>query len=70
MLHFQANLLFPYVSMPSGATGRYQWRTFRVFKVFSEHLKMKKKIKKLVLGHSLAINDKNCLYLYRFSASG
>jgi len=24
MLHFQANLLFLYVSTPSGATGRYQ----------------------------------------------
>jgi len=47
-----------------------QWQIFRVFKVFSEHLKMKKKIKKSVSGHSLAINDKNCLYLYRFSASG
>ena len=34
--------------------------------MFSEHLEMKKKIKKLVLGHSLTINVKNCLYLYCF----
>jgi len=31
---------------------------------------MKKQFKKSVLGHSLAMNDRNCLYLYRFSASG
>jgi len=31
---------------------------------------MKKKMKKLVLGHSLAINDKNCLYLYCFLRQG
>jgi len=30
----------------------YQWRIFQVFKVSSEHLEMKKKIKKLVWGHS------------------
>jgi len=35
-----------------------------MFKVFSEHLEMKKK--KSVVGHSLAINAKNCLYLYCF----
>jgi len=40
-----------------------QWRIFRVFKVFIEHLEMKNKIKKSVLGHSLAINAKNCLNL-------
>jgi len=46
--------------------GSTQWRIFRAFKVFSEHLKLKKKLKKkLFLGHSLAINDKNCLYLHR-----
>jgi len=28
MLHFQANLLFPYVSTPSGTTGRYTLRNF------------------------------------------
>jgi len=52
------------------SVGYKQCQIFRVFKVFSEHLKMKKKIKKSVLGHSLAINDKTCLYFYRFSASG
>jgi len=47
-----------------------QWRIFSVFKVFSEHLEMKKKMKKLVLWHFLAINVKNCLYLYCFSCGG
>jgi len=37
-----------------------------VIKVFSEHLEIKKKIKKLVYGYSLAINVKNCFYLYCF----
>jgi len=43
-----------------------QWRIFQVFKVFSEHLEMKKKIKKSVCGHSSAINVKNCLHLCCF----
>ena len=39
--------------------------------MFCEHLQMKKKIKNSVLGHSLAINAKNCLYLYcLFSQAG
>jgi len=44
---------------------RKHWVIFRVFKVFSEHLQVKKKIKKSVLGHSLTINAKNSLYLFR-----
>jgi len=39
-----------------------QWRIFRVF---SEHLKMNKKCKNSILGHLSAINGRNCLYLYR-----
>jgi len=35
-----------------------------MFKVFSEHLEMKKKIKKLNLEHLLAINNNNFLYMY------
>jgi len=31
LLYFKANLLFPYVSNPSGATGRYKCWTNRIF---------------------------------------
>jgi len=48
--------------------GQERWRILRVFSVFSEHLQMKKTIQKIGSKnrHSLAINDKNCLYLYCF----
>jgi len=51
------------VEVKTLCNAEYQWRTF---KVFNEHLEMKKKIKKSVLGHSLAVNAKNRLYLYCF----
>jgi len=38
MLHFQANLLFPYVSTPSGATGRCTEETVHVWQQSSNVL--------------------------------
>jgi len=57
----------PHLATRQATVSDGQWRIFRVL---SEHLKMTKKLKTSVLGHSLVINDKNCLYLYRFSANG
>jgi len=46
------------------SVGLTKWRIYRVFKVFSEHLEMKKV--KSLLGQSSVINAKHCLYLYCF----